>query len=54
MLPKKGIKLLDDVEGEAEPVYRQHNYIVAIRVTLNHPRIKGKWFNILIDVLDYP
>lgn len=39
MLLKKGIKLLEEFVGKGESVYRKHNYIVAIRITLNHGEI---------------
>ena len=35
MFIKKGVKLLEDQEGEGSAVLRQHNYVLAIRVTLS-------------------
>ena len=32
---KKGIKLIDEIEGTGNEIQRQKNYILAIRLTLN-------------------
>ena len=32
---KKGVKLLEELEGDGPPVERQENYVLAIRLTLN-------------------
>ena len=36
---RKGVKLLDEYEGNGPPVQRQQNYLMAIRITLNHGEI---------------
>ncbi len=36
---KKGVKLLEETEGDGPEVLRQHNYILAIRVALNQGEI---------------
>jgi hypothetical protein len=39
MLLKKGVKLLEEIEGNGEIVFRQHCYVLAIRITLNKGEI---------------
>ncbi|MHC4144467.1 MAG: FKBP-type peptidyl-prolyl cis-trans isomerase [Planctomycetota bacterium] len=39
MLIKKGVKLLEETEGNGESVQRQRNYVVAIRFTLNRGEV---------------
>lgn len=39
MFIKKGIKLLAETEGNGTRVRRQHNYVLAIRITLNQGEV---------------
>ncbi len=39
MLIKKGVKLLEETEGDGELVRRQHHYVLSIRFTLNRGEV---------------
>lgn len=39
MFIKKGVKLLEETEGNGESVQRQHHYVLSIRFTLNRGEV---------------